>query len=62
MCLHMDSSCIGNRYSHVLNIPWIMDDNYLCSPVLHKLFTKKWGGPACFITTSNKWENGKYIF
>ncbi len=30
--------------SHVLNIPWIMDDVFLCSPVPNKQFTNEWGG------------------
>ncbi len=28
--------------SHVLNIPWIMDDVFLCSPVPNKQFTNEW--------------------
>jgi hypothetical protein len=31
--------------SHVLNIPWIMDDVFLCSPVPNEQLTNEWRGP-----------------
>jgi hypothetical protein len=33
-------------HAHVLNIPWIMDDVYLCSGEQH---TNKWGGPPDWV-------------
>ncbi len=35
--------------SHVLNIPWIMDDVFLCSPVPNEQFTNEWGGPPDWV-------------
>jgi hypothetical protein len=35
--------------SHVLNIPWIMDAVFLCSPVPNKQLTNKWGGPPDWV-------------
>ena len=36
-------------HAHVLNIPWIMDDVFLCSPVPNEQFTNEWGGPPDWV-------------
>jgi hypothetical protein len=36
-------------HAHVLNIPWIMDAVFLCSPVPNEQFTNEWGGPPDWV-------------
>ncbi len=45
----LEYSMMTRLQSHVLNIPWIMDDVFLCSPVPNNQITNKWGGPPDWV-------------
>jgi hypothetical protein len=42
-------SMMTRLQAHVLNIPWIMDDVFLCSLVPNEQFTNEWGGPPDWV-------------